>query len=176
MNGNPQIKYLLISNIVFLASLGAFWFLYNQVTENDRQTGELELAWQEESTKLYDLNSLSRTLKSINKEVFELDSHFVEKDNVVPFLAYLENLGNPIGVKTEINSVSSADDGGGESVSANLNIQGNFSGVYKYITLLENAKYEIEILSLEMKRQDPTGVPNPKWGASIRIRLLSFVP
>lgn len=176
MNKNPQIKYLAISNILFFTMLGAFWFLYNQVVENNRQAGELELAWQEESTKLYDLNSLSRTLKSIGKEVAELDEHFVEKDNVVPFLAYLENLGNPIGVKTEISAVDSADDGTGEKLNANLNITGNFSGVYKYVTLLENAKYEMEILSLEMKRQDPVGVPNPKWGANIRIKLLSFMP
>ena len=54
--------------------------------------------------------------------------------------------------------------------------KGSFESLYKYITLLENAPYELEISSFVLSKENSNVLTgNIAWSLSLKIKLLSFV-
>lgn len=178
MKINQQIKYLIFSFIFFVLACASFWFLLRNINENKKLSDEAEIAWQTESTRRYDLNSLERSLKDINKEVLMLDSHFIHTDDVVSFLNQVEYIGSLVGVKATIESVNSREGNTGTVLVLGVKTLGSFPATYKFLTLLENSPYEVKISEVSLNRQESFNllISNPLWNGSFTIELLSFVP
>ncbi len=175
---NSQIKYLFIAFIFFVLSCASFWVLLSKISENKKVSDEAEIAWQSESTRRYDLNSLERTLKDMNKEISMFETHFVRTNDVVSFLNQIEYLGSLVGVKVKIDSVDSLEEGIGPVLTLGISTSGSFASTYKFLTLLENSQYELEVSEMNLSRQGTNSTPgqNPLWGSTFRIKLFTFVP
>lgn len=174
---NPQIKYVIVAFVFFLLSTIAFFTLYNKIRTNELLVQELESSWQTESTRRYDLNSLARTLRDVEDDVGKLNSHFVHAYNVVAFLDELEKLGALVSVKAEIISVDSAKGSTGEVLAVGVRATGTFTAIYKFLNLLESSQYEIDISTIDLKRQETdVGLITPLWGSTFKINVLSFIP
>lgn len=178
MKINQQMKYLILSFLFFVLACASFWFLLGRINENKKLSDEAEIAWQTESTRRYDLNSLERSLKDVVKEVSMLQSHFVRTDDIVSFLNQIEYLGSLVGVKATIESVNSRDGDTGKVLTLGVKTVGSFSATYKFLMLLENSQYEVEVTEVNLNRQDAisSSIPNPVWGGNFSIDVLSFVP
>lgn len=177
MKINAQIKYLIASFLFFVFACFSYWFLLGKIAENKRISDEGEIAWQSESTRRYDLNSLERSLKDINKEINAFERHFVRSNDVVSFLNYIEYLGSLVGVKAQIESVDSVEEKVGTVLNLGVSTSGSFSAIYKFLMLLENSQYEIEVVDLTLNRQSASATTaSPIWSGSFRIKLLSFTP
>jgi len=107
-----------------------------------------------------------------------LDRHFVENSDVVPLLNTIESLASSVSVAAEISSVDTAKDG--SSLSVGVRANGSFEALYKFFTLLENSVYELEFESFNMQKSsaqsDSEGVPVSKWDASLKVKVLTFLP
>ncbi len=134
----------------------------------------MQVEWQTEQTRQEDLKSLESSLKSVAPERAELETHFAKSSDVVPFLDMIEKLAVATGAEAEVEQVSVSDDK--TSLIVNMKAKGSFDATYKFIRLLENSPYELEINSLNMQKQgvgDPT-VVTQEWITSIAIKLISF--
>jgi hypothetical protein len=168
-------KIHLVFSIIFLfLSCVIFYFLYIQIEKNNLSTQEHTVSWQEESTRRAEIKSLDRGIKMIDTEKTELEKHFVYNSNLVPFLNTIEGLGTKSGARTETTSVDLSTDS--LSLLVGLKTTGNFESIYKFLLLLENSPYELEILSMNINRDSPDiASKSPSWTAVFRLKLLSFL-
>src|SRR3989344_2196179 len=168
---------LIISIILLGLSFAIFIFLYKQIQNNDRISGEMERQWLDEANKREEIKSLDLMLKTIESERALLDSHFIKSSDVVPFLNLVEQLAKDAGAGAEVILIDILKDNSGLVVG--INAKGNFEALYKFLTLLENSPYELEIISMDLLQSqagditDKKNLP-PQWSAIFKIKLLSF--
>ena len=175
---NNSKKILLGNAIVFfLISVVVFFFIYKEIKKNTDEIRKVEADLATEISKRDEIKTLNSYILSIQNEKAELETHFVQSSDVVPFLNTLERLGQGVGTKVEVNTISIAKDGTGLLVS--LKDTGNFEQIYKFITLLENAPYELEFVSVDIGNSvQPDGATSKNtraWEAEINLKLISFI-
>ena len=177
-NNFPKIP-LFLSVIFFICSTLVFLFFYRAINNNSKELQLREEEWQSETLRRDGLKALDYSVKMIEKERTQLETHFAQSSDIVPFLDTIEELGRKIGAKAEFISVDILKDGTGLMVS--MKASGAFQALYKFITLLENSPYELEFIEMNMRRgTEPNSANNKnvsisKWDATFKIKLLSFV-
>ena len=168
---------LLLSIVFFIISGAAFFYVYQETYKNHQESRQRESEWYSETLRRGNIRTLDNSVKAIEGERAELQTHFAKASDIVPFLDTIEGLAPKVGVLAEILSVNVLEDQSGLLVG--LKAAGTFAGLYKFLFLLENSPYELELVSLEMERQaevaQTKGAP-PKWNGIYKIKLLSFVP
>lgn len=179
MQSNFPKTSLLFSIIFFVCSLFVFLFFYRAINENNQKAQEKEEAWLVEKIKREEMKTLDNSVKMIESERAQLETHFAESSDVVPFLDTVEGLASKLGVDAEVVSVNILTDYTGLTVG--IKAEGTFSSLYKFLALLENSSYEIEVTSINMQREtelnsaESKNASVPKWNINFEIKLLSFV-
>lgn len=170
---------LFLSAIFFCIFLSIFLFLYKAVDNNNRESQLKEEKWQNEALRRDEIKMLNRSVKTVKEERAQLETHFAQSSDIVPFLDTIEELGDKVGVKAEFTSVDILKDSTGLMVS--MKALGTFQALYKFITLLENSPYELEFVRMDMQRETEPSNANgknisvSKWRVTFEIKLLSFV-
>lgn len=98
-----------------------------------------------------------------------LAGHFVDSNNKADFIEKLEETAGLAGVKFELNR---ADETAG--LKFDLSVRGGFGSVHKFIALLENMPYSLEIEKLALAVAP--GEKNQKgvWSANMIVNIKSF--
>lgn len=171
-----SIKLPIISAFIILALSGSvFAFLFLKIKSNEKVSEKMRQEWLVEASRREDLKSLEKSISSIDEERALLDSHFSTSSNVVPFLDMIEKLAKDVGAKAEPTLLNLSKDNAALIVQAKA--EGSFTSVYKFLTLLENAPYEIEFISMDVQKIANADSKNDKavWIATLDIKLLSFM-
>jgi hypothetical protein len=168
-----QKKSLILSIIFFILSCFVFSYLYKYIQNNKEQSSKSEAKWQEEDTRRQNSRALVDSVNAISTEKDLLNTHFIQSSDVVPFLDTVEELAKYSKIKEEIVSVEVAKDT--PSLLLEINADGNFEAIYKFILLLENSQYDIKFISSNIQRVTVGKSTAPEWTADFKIRLLSFV-
>lgn len=176
-NNFPKIT-LPFSILFFISSCLVFSFMHKQIGKNNSLAEENNTVWQNEMTRRSILSSMDHSLKIIAPEIAQLETHFAESSDVVPFLNSIENIAQKVGVQAEVLSVDvPAND---KVLSVVMNASGHFEEVYKFLTLLENSPYQLEFTLVDVRRSGEMDTPilkgaKTEWNASIKMNLLSFI-
>lgn len=173
---------LVSATAFFIFSCFMFFFLYRQIELNSYKSETVLNSWGQETQRRAEITSLNYSMKSIDGEIKQLNQHFISSSDVVPFLNTVEGWGPKVNVNVEILSVDASSDN--KELNVVINASGSFEGVYKFLNLLENSPYEINIYFLDLKKKEDFNVSdsnkkinsNPKWELDLKIKLLSFVP
>lgn len=173
---HPTKKLLFFSFMFFLFTCLFFVFLLIRIKFNEEDTRRINFDWQVESERREEVRSLSFFIKQISKEKETFESYFVNESTLVNFLNVLEGVGNSVGVSVEVNSFEPQRDST-TGLILNIKSAGDFVSLYKFIKLLENSPYEMEVISLDMQKlgflNDVSAKSN--WSASISIRLVNYL-
>lgn len=170
---------IIFSSILFLISCFVFFFVYKEIGKNVRVSEEAQIVWQTEADRRDEIKFFDRSMKAIETERILLETHFAKSSDIVPFLDTLEATADLANIKAEVSSVDIPKDKIGLVVA--MKTFGSFSAIYKFLTLLENSQYELEILSLDLRKNETPdtreeGSVTSDWMAVFRIKLLSFIP
>ena len=172
---NKSEKIYLALSVVFLIILGFSFFILNKKTRNN-----LEIAKQSESnlgqeiSKRNEIKNLNNYFNSIKNEKALFETHFVQSSDVVSFLNTLESLAKNAGTTGEVIDINLSDDK--KSLLVEMKDTGTFPNIYKFITLLENAPYEIEFSSINIQNiSEESNKTTAKWEAIIKFRLITFI-
>ncbi|MEO5635276.1 MAG: hypothetical protein ABIS26_02000 [Candidatus Paceibacterota bacterium] len=141
---------LLISLFFFLSTLGSYIFLYKGIEKNNKASEEAAAESQAETLKREEIKSLDRTLKASTTEQAIIDTHFIKAGDIVPLLDEIEKIASIVKTKAEVIQVDVAPDN--NSISVGVNVNGTFEGIYKFLTLIENSNYQLEIVSMDIQR------------------------
>lgn len=168
---------LIISTILLIFSFFIYFFIYKNINKNEQIFEETQATWLQEYSKKNEIKSVERYLKTISEEKILLDSHFIKSSDIVPFLNTIERLAPRVKTSTEVTSVDVVP--GNTSLTVGVKASGSFEGLYKFLTLLENSPYQIEFLSMSMKKNEAelsSGEDSvPEWSVVFKIKLLSFM-
>lgn len=184
MINNAHKKYLILSFIFLLFSSLFFFFLYMGIRDNNATARQADLDWNVEAKRQNELNTLDSSLRALADEKILFDSHFAKSSDVVPFLDTLEQLASSVSAKAEVYAVEQKTDtteGAKPNLIVGIKVLGSFESIYKFITLLENAPYELEILSMGVEKildaQSIDGkFTTPEWSSVLKVKLISFIP
>ncbi len=174
----PKIP-LFFSIIFFVFFSLAFLFFYKAIKNNEKESQLKESEWRVETARRDETIALEHSIKVIQGERDQLETHFAQSSDVVPFLNTIEGLALPVGVKEEVTSVDVQADKAGLLVG--MKASGTFNNLYKFLTLLENSPYELEFMEVDITRETASSAvnkknaPAPVWDAVFKIKLLSFV-
>ncbi len=164
---------ILIALVFFLVSVSFFVFLHTYVNKKNRDAIALEQKWQLEELRRENVKTLEHFLEVKSGERSELNKHFVGSGDVVAFLDLIESLGAQAQAKAEVTLIDIPKDGSGLLIE--VKSEGSFASVYKFLSLLENAPYELEIVSMEMNASGRSETVGGLWDATFRIKLVSFI-
>lgn len=176
-NNFPKIKFFL-SAIFFALSCFTLFFFYREINNKKRESQLKEIEWQNEAQRRDEINALDHSVKIIEEEKKELETHFAQSSDVVPFLNTIEGLASKVNTKAEIISVNISDDHA--SLLVGMKASGSFENLYKLLTLLENSPYALEFVSMNMSRETEANMEGKsakvsRWNAVFKIKLLSFI-
>ncbi|TSC77943.1 MAG: hypothetical protein G01um101424_77 [Parcubacteria group bacterium Gr01-1014_24] len=167
MQNNFPKTPLFLSIIFFIFSCSVFLYFLEEINNNNQESQLKEMEWQTEALRRYEIKALDRSIKIIEGERAQLETHFAKSSDIVPFLDTIERLAPQVGTKAEVTSVNVSEDHTGLYVG--MEASGTFNGLYKFLTLLENSPYELEFVSMDIKK----GLES--WEAILKIKLLSFI-
>jgi hypothetical protein len=169
-------KIPFVFSIIFIATtVTVFIFTYHATYNNVAESSNLEQAWQEEESHREEIETLKRILSSFPSDIENFGLHFIKSSDVVPVLNLVEELGPKVEAEAEVVGVDVPKDS--SSLTVSIKASGSFEALYKFLRLLENSPYEVEIQSLSMQSEGATEEnPVPKWGATYKVKLLSFLP
>jgi len=166
MKKNLQKILPIISLMFFIVCCFVFLFLNKEVNINNKAFEDNEIKWQQETERREGIRLLNNSIRKIENEKDLLETHFAQSSNIVPFLDTMESLGTKVGAKTEITSVDIPKES--NSLNIEMKISGSFEKIYKFLLLLENSPYKLEITSIDISKQNT-------WEANLKIKLLSFI-
>jgi hypothetical protein len=166
----PKLS-LFLSVLLLLTSTSLFVYLYGKVQTKHLAAQEAWSKWQTEAERRSSIQEVEDSIVKTTQLRAELDSHFAQSSNVVPFLDMIEQSGKSVGALTEVTGVELAKDNSGLIVKTDS--EGSFEAIYKFLKLLENSPYELEFRILDMRSINAEG--GSRWQASFEVKLLSFI-
>ncbi len=178
MQGNfPKIP-ILLSIIFFLFSLFILFSLFGETNNNAQKSQLKESEWQTETLRREEIKALDHSVRIIEEERRQLETHFAQSSDIVPFLDIIEGLASKVGAEVEITSVDILTDRTGLAVG--MKVSGAFNSLYRFLTLLEDSPYELELTGMDMHREteiniDGKSVKISKWSGVFKVKLLSFI-
>jgi len=175
-NKKPIKTPLIFSIIILLLATTSFFVLRKEIQSKDQRATEFKLEAENEFSKKENATTLVNFVEANEANIEEIDKFFVYQEDVVPFLQFVESLGVRTKSDVEVSSVEVAKDD--SNLFVGIDIEGSFESVYKFIKLLENAPYKVEILDLNIRNLS-TGAGEdspPSWRGNIRVRIISFLP
>ena len=181
---SPHYKktFLFLGIIFFVICLLLFIFVYKKINSNNKSAMQSQIEWQTEANQREEINSLDSSLKSIEDQRVQIESHFAKSSDIVPFLNTIEQLGTQVKSVANVSSVDILKDD--NSLLVGIKATGSFEAVYKFLLLIENSPYELEFLGVDMQKDadsgptestDKTTTPSLGWTGIFKVKLLSFV-
>src|ERR1035437_2958094 len=101
---------LIFSLIFFVISCFLFYFLYKEINNNNKISQAAGDSWQTEVNKQNEMKSLDQSVKMIEGDRAQLETHFAQSSDVVPFLDMIEKLAPQAGAKAQVTMVNLSDD------------------------------------------------------------------
>jgi hypothetical protein len=97
----PKIPFFL-SAAFFILSCLIFVFFYKAINNNNIESQVREEEWQREALRREEIKTLDRSIEIIKEERAQLETHFAQSSDIVPFLDTIEKLAGEAGTKAEV--------------------------------------------------------------------------
>lgn len=158
---NQNQKNILLISLPIIIFIGIFFFVISPLFS---KINELKTKIQKEKTSLEiyqkkgdSLFSLEKDYKKVEKDKENLYSFFIESLKIEKLFEELENLSHKVKINQEINllnkgSISSETKINVEKISLQIKARGDFENLVKYLLLLENFPYYLNITSIKIDK------------------------
>ncbi len=177
MKSNFPKMSLLVSFTFLLILSVSFFAAYKTIGNNHEESKSKEDEWSRESLRLDEIKALARSIKIIEGERVQLETHFARSSDVVPFLDSIEEMARKVSATAEVTSVDVAEDK--KTLVVGMKASGSFGNLYRLLTLLENSPYALEFLGVDLRTgagsTEEGDKATPRWEVLFKMKLLSFV-
>lgn len=148
--------YIIISAFLLVASLLVLFFIfptYSEVAQKSRElvsqkNNRLALESQFSEAKKFKLK-----YDEYKPNLEKIDGLFVDSENPVGFIEFLEETAEGFGLKLQISAPLFSEKESSNSASFQLSATGNFSGLLNFIQKLEFGPYLINLQNLDIKNR-----------------------
>ncbi|MEN9614368.1 MAG: hypothetical protein RLZZ347_675 [Candidatus Parcubacteria bacterium] len=167
---------IVISLVLAVVLVGAgYYFLFQQIETVTTHTSDVQNQIEEATGREGYLLSLKTMLTDSKGEINVLDARIIPKDGEVAFLDRLEGLGRFAGVKLTtdafgLGSVGDMSAGLFQQVGVSVSVDGSYSSVRYFLSLLETLPYSLTLSSVSLERAGASG--KASWHGSFKITAL----
>lgn len=175
MKKRRSSKLILVTTILLDVLVILFFFaLIKKIEMKEEYIGKIDTERKELHKKNADTTALGKELKESEDQRKELLSHFVDSDNIVSYLDFIESLGTTAGAKVELSKVDISNIKGTKLLVSGK-ATGDFNNTAKFLSLLESSPYEINIVSMTLSKLPQTAIGGGDWIGLFDIELKSFI-
>jgi Tfp pilus assembly protein PilO len=179
MKSTFSTKGLLMGILVFtVVAIMGYYFLFQEIETRTTHTSDMQNQIEEATGREGYLLSLKAMLEDSKTDLSVLDTRLIAHEGTVAFLDRLESLSRFAGVKMSTDSLGVGAAGGEadtflEQVGLSVSVDGSYSSVRYFLSLIETLPYSITIPSVSLERAG-IGVGGGKstWHGSFKITAL----
>jgi len=166
---------LLIAATVVIGSL-IFWF--QLINQNAEKLIEERDMYQQELANTKSLSEIQAKLEKAKESRSFFDSLYVDGENALGFITFLESLANDSGVDLNIQSLNSSTENSEQSIdheiiSMSLNFRGEWTEVNNFILMIENLPYHVKVGNLKLTSVQNSESENSDWSASMNFEVVA---
>lgn len=143
MNKRNTFLILILSLVTFLAVLFLLLFLFNIIKNKNLHINATLQTLENRINDKEKEKLLKQKILEVQDTSKELKGHYLDKEEIDVFVTNFENLGNKINTEITFKNVEVLKDN--NLINFKILITGNFSQVIRFIELLENSPYQINI-------------------------------
>ncbi len=161
--------FSILGGILLLAVLVMLFLIFSKKKAYD----ELQIKLIQENRKIKDVESLRNIVYETADGRKFVDGLFVNKDNIIDFIEFIESLNEMSGA--EVKVVSVGDDAGqtGLHSSIRFEAEGTWQQVFKVLSLVDHIPVPIDVSGAQLSKISEDK-KNPVWQAQIEARVLKF--
>lgn len=170
--GRKNKGLLAIVLLLNVAAVGWYFFLFIEVKAKNERVSDLVNRIDAETTAENLQNSVKALVAQTAPQRVKLNSYVIEKDGAVSFIELLERVGDDVGVAVAIESVERserAETPAVEELRLALKATGAWSGVVRFMGLLELLPYEARISQAALSKKDAKEDP---WHITLSLIVL----
>lgn len=171
-------KIFVILMILNLLAIIAIGLVVTLIYKNYNSSLSFRQQSMDELAKVSDLTSLKQIVSDTADERKYIESLFVDKEQVIDFLNFIESLGKQSGADVKVISV---DEGSVEDpvnyTTIRFEAVGNWDQVFKTVSLVDHISAAFSVLDLQLNKNHV--VDNGKdsillWSATINAKVLKL--
>ena len=156
--------------VMDLLLAGGGWYVYGSASRAHASAAGLARDIRAAEAKQEATRSIGTAFADIEADRAVIDAAFIDPKTLVRFIENLEGMAARAGVVLSIESASLPQTADGYP-SFRLTASGSFSGIYRFVALLETMKYFIAFDRVHILKEPAAKQP---WSAAIQFQLLSF--
>lgn len=171
MKKNNLLRFI---PIVILLAIGvgfsfAWWYSFSLVDAKVNSIKETKSQIKDAETKLSQRRTLNNFVEELNIKKQKIDAVFLSKDTLINLIEELEGAGRSAGVTLKIASSETV----GNPVFS-LSAEGDYAKVVRFLVLIENFPYRVDIQSFSMQEQGDAEKGTLTWRVDLVITLASY--
>lgn len=175
MNKNKLNSHIVILIILIMAIFAASYFIYKTISIKGQHVADLLNEDTQKSSQEREIKNLANSLSTLKEQSQEIDAHLVSSDGEVNFINTLENAAKnqnleALTSQVSIDSPKSLKLKALEYLVLKIEVNGDWNGIYKFMSIFPNLPYKINIDQAEISLSDK-GV----WHGSFNIRALKKI-
>jgi len=184
------ITLLILVIVVFIY----FFTVSGFVKENQKNADNIALI-NIENKRVYDVSMLKQQILVAKAQQEKIDQYFLRKDQIAPFLGFIESIGNDTGGLVTISSVEIIKNTKNNSLAVRFKISGTYQQIMTTIERVEKIPYYNQINKIVFdivpdtnggsvttvvdkngKTTEKTNpIRTPLWSADISMVVFSFI-
>lgn len=173
-NRNNHIKIaLLIMLVNTVAFYGWFW-LYGETDVVRSEIYATRAGLAEIDARVINIKRLEKLLEEAGDKRAQVNNSFIDNRSLVLFIEKMEAIATTTAVALKVESASVPINEKGLGPSFRLELQGNFSGIYKFIDMIMATNYQVLLDKMYLERNLDV-IPKYAWKANLEIRVLNFI-
>ena len=164
-----MVKTVSIVVLINAALAGGWWYIFAQVQRAESSAVTLAETISAAEAKQENIRALTVFLQGIDSDRAKIGGAFVDSGTLIHFIEEVERSAVMANVKLVIESATLPPTEN-DYPSFRLKAEGGFSGVYRFLSLLETMRYHVVWDGVELRKDDARKI----WSGLIEFRLLSF--
>ncbi len=163
--------HALAALVLLMVSVSAYGAWYLRVGKESATA--ISLATEIENKKqssVHILEAKSQLEKAMNDEQ-AIQGYLVDTNDVVPFLESLQSIGQRLGTKVTVESVSAQPAKPHNVLQLSLKITGPFDNVERTLGAIEYQAYDTVVTNVTLDTPGPSAGAAPLWTAAVTLRI-----
>lgn len=148
---------LIISIIIFISFVGIFTYLLNVIKNKNNHISRVTETLEQKLSEKENVASLEEKMLELKDIDRRIQNFLVDPSSIDTFVEFIENLGVANAVELSVTNVD-VPKGEKNKILISISIKGEFSQIMRIINIIENAPYNISIVSAYINKEIKSAV------------------
>jgi hypothetical protein len=146
--GKKSIIFIVLGFLIFVILIILIWFSFENIKKESENLALQKIRIIALANQNIQIESFKVKYKSYLPNLQKIEEMFVDPQNPLKFIEFLEKSSSDAGVILEISPLSFLTEGTVKTVSVRITVKGDFNDILKFLEEIESGKYLLSVESL----------------------------